>query len=150
MILNDVLAKQNVLTKLLLNDGEKELSRELKVKIMRIRMAYSKVKKNFDSEIQEFVDQLNTDEIKILSMKQNRTESEENRLLELNDKVNADYQEFIAQKVLEKVSDLEDSFTIDEYYDIVDVNSGNNVEINGTKIQAPDFLEIFYELFIKE
>ena len=65
--------------------------------------------------------------------------------LELNNKVNADYQEFIAQKVLEKVSDLEDSFTIDEYYDIVDVNSGNNVEINGTKILATDFLEIIYK-----
>ena len=36
MTLNDVLTKQNVISKLLLNEGNKELPKELKVKIMRI------------------------------------------------------------------------------------------------------------------
>ena len=45
MVLNDLLTKQNVITKLVLKDGDKELSKELKVKIMRIRMAYTKIKK---------------------------------------------------------------------------------------------------------
>ena len=48
MVLNDVLTRQNVFTKIILKDGEKELSKELKVKIMRIRMAYTKIKKAFD------------------------------------------------------------------------------------------------------
>jgi hypothetical protein len=45
---------------------------------------------------------------------------------------------------------IDDSFTMDEYSDIVDVNSGNDVEINGNKIKATDFLEIIYDLFVKE
>lgn len=53
MVLNELLTKQNVFTKILLKDGDKELPKELKVKIMRIRMSYNKIKKNFDSEIQE-------------------------------------------------------------------------------------------------
>ena len=58
MILNDVLTRQNVFTKIILKDGEKELSKELKVKIMRIRMAYTKIKKAFDAEVQEFTEEL--------------------------------------------------------------------------------------------
>ena len=49
MTLNDVLTRQNVFTKIMLKDGDKELSKELKVKIMRIRMAYAKIKKTFDN-----------------------------------------------------------------------------------------------------
>ena len=45
MTLNDVLTKQNVITKLLLASDGKELSKTLKVKIMRIRMSYNKIKK---------------------------------------------------------------------------------------------------------
>jgi hypothetical protein len=37
-----------------------------------------------------------------------------------------------------------------EYYDIVDVNSGNEIEFNGNKLSSADFLEIVYELFTKE
>ena len=58
MILNDVLTRQNVFTKIILKDGEKELSKELKVKIMRIRMAYTKAKKAFDEEVKEFTEEL--------------------------------------------------------------------------------------------
>ena len=43
MVLNDLLTRQNVFTKLILKDGDKELPKEVKVKIMRIRMAYNKI-----------------------------------------------------------------------------------------------------------
>ena len=58
MILNDLLTKQNVFTKISLKDGEKELPKELKVKVMRTRMAYTKAKKAFDAEVQEFTEEL--------------------------------------------------------------------------------------------
>lgn len=151
MILNDVLTKQNVFTKIILKDGDKELSKELKVKVMRIRMAYTKVKKAFDAEVQEFTEELVPEELKELNSKSDRTEEENARMQELTDKVNSEYQEFLIQKGNEEVKDvIEDSFTIDEYSDIVDVNSGNDVEINGNKIKAADFLEIIYDLFVKE
>lgn len=151
MILNDLLTKQNVFTKILLKDGEKELSKELKVKVMRVRMAYTKIKKNFDTEVQEFTEELMTDEFKELNNKQDKTSEEEARYTELSNTINSDYQEFLIQKGKEEVVlGVEDTFTIDEYGDILEVNAGNDVEINGNKIPAVDFLEIVYDLFVKE
>ena len=150
MILNDILTKQNVFTKIILKDGDKELSKELKVKVMRIRMAYTKAKKAFDEEVKEFTEELVPEELKELNQKENRSDEENARMEELTNKVNSEYQEFLMQKGNEEVKDIEDTLTMDEYSDIVDVNSGNDVEINGNKIPAVDFLEIIYDLFVKE
>ena len=118
---------------------------------MRVRMAYNKIKKNFDAEVQEFTEELVTDEFKELNNKTDRTEAEEARFKELNSKINVDYQEFLIQKGQEEVKGLvDDSFTLDEYSEILDINSGNDVEINNNKINAADFLEIVYDLFVKE
>lgn len=69
----------------------------------------------------------------------------------MNDKTNAEYQEYLVQKGLEEVSDTpEDSITMDEYSDILDINSGNDVEINGNTIKAADLMEIVFDLFVKE
>ena len=151
MILNDLLTKQNVFTKIALKDGNKELSKELKVKVMRIRMTYAKIKKNFDSEVQEFVDELMTDEFKELNNKTDRTQEENDRFNELSNIINSEYQEFLVQKGLEEITTvIDDTLTMDEYSDILDINSGNDVEINGNKIPAVDFMEIVYDLFVKE
>jgi hypothetical protein len=150
MILNDVLTKQNVFTKIVLKDGNKELSKELKVKVMRVRMAYTKIKKAFDEEVKEFTEELVPEELKELNQKENRSEEENARMEELTNKVNSEYQEFLIQKGNEEVKDVEDILTMSEYSDIVEVNAGNDVEINGNKIAAADFLEIIYDLFVKE
>ena len=150
MILNDLLTKQNVFTKLVLTSGEKELPKELKVKIMRIRMAYAKAKKAFDAEVQEFTEELITDEFRDLNNKPERTQEEETRFAELADNFNKEYQEFLIQKGNEDITIIDDTFTIDEYSDILEVNAGNDVEINGNKISAVDFMEIVYDLFVKE
>ena len=151
MVLNDVLTKQNVITKVLLKDGGKELSKELKVKIMRIRMAYNKIKKNFDEEVKEFTEELLPQELKELNAKDNKTDEDYLKIGELESKANSEYQEFLIQKGNEEITDMiDDSFSLDEYSDIIEVNAGNDVEINGNTIKAPDFLEIIYDLFIKE
>ena len=150
MILNDVLTRQNVFTKIVLKDGNKELSKELKVKVMRIRMAYTKAKKAFDEEVKEFTEELIPEELKELNQKENHSDEENARMKELTNKVNSEYQEFLMQKGNEEVKDIEDTLTMDEYSDIVEVNAGNDVEINGNKIAAADFLEIIYDLFVKE
>ena len=149
MILNELLTRQNVITKIELKDGDKELSKELKVQVMRIRLAYNKVKKAFDEDVKEFVEQITTDEYKELVQKTERNEEEEKRFNELTSKINSDYIEFINQKGLEEISEtIDDKFTEDEYAEILDINSGNDVEINGNKIKAADFMEVFYEMFI--
>jgi hypothetical protein len=150
MNLNEVLTKQNIITKIVLQDGEKELPKELKVKVMRVRMAYNKIKKQFDEDVQEFTTQVVPDELKELANKQERTEVEEARFNELNDKVNSEYREYVIQKGYEEITEsIEDTITEDEYMELVDINSGNDSEINGVKIKAADLLEIFYEMFVK-
>lgn len=151
MVLNDLLTKQNVITNLILQNGDKELPKALKVKIMRIRMAYNKVKQQFENDTQEFTKDLIPEELRVLSSKENRTEDENARFEELNNKVNSEYQEFLVQKGNEEITEnIDDSFNMDEYAELVDVNSGNDVEINGNKIKAVDFLEIVCNLFVKE
>lgn len=150
MTLNDVLTKQNVITKIILKDGDKELPKELKVKIMRIRMAYNKIKKQFDDDTQEFTNQIISDELRELANKSERTPEEEARFNELNDKTNSEYQEYLIQKGFEEVKDTpDDVITMEEYSDILDVNSGNDVEINGDSVKAADLMEIVFDLFVK-
>lgn len=150
MTLNDILTKQNVITKIILKDGDKELPKELKVKIMRIRMAYNKIKKQFDDDTQEFTNQIISDELRELANKSERTPEEEARFNELNDKTNSEYQEYLIQKGFEEVKDTpDDVITMEEYSDILDVNSGNDVEINGNSVKAADLMEIVFDLFVK-
>ena len=149
MVLNDLLTRQNVFTKILIKDGDKELPKELKVKVMRIRMAYTKMKKNFDAELQEFIDELMSPEFKELNGKAERTSEENTRLSELTEKMNSEYQVYIEQKGKEEIEEINDALTEDEYADIVEVNAGNVVEINGMKIPAIDFLEVVHDLFVK-
>ena len=151
MILNEVLTKQNVITKVLLKDGDKELPKALKVKIMRMRMAYNKIKQQFDADTQEFTKDLIPEELQNLVNKEDKTEEEIARMEELNNKVNSEYQEFLIQKGNEEITEsIDDTLSFDEYSEILDVNSGNDVEINGNKIKAADFLEVIMDLFVKE
>ena len=150
MTLNDVLTKQNLITKVLLANDGKELSKELKVKIMRVRLAYNKIKKQFDEDTQEFSKQIVSDELRDLANKTDRTPEEEARFNELNTKANSEYQEYLIQKGLEDIKDApEDTFTESEYDDILDVNSEGEYKINNQKVKAADLMEAFYELFVK-
>ena len=150
MTLNDVLTKQNLITKILLANDGKELSKELKVKIMRIRLAYNKIKRQFDEDTQEFSKQIVSDELRDLANKTKRTPEEETKFNELNSKANSEYQEYLIQKGNEDIKETpNDSFTEDEYFDILDLNSEGEYEINGQKVRATDLMEAFYELFVK-
>lgn len=150
MTLNEILTRQNVVTKILLSHGDKELPKELKVKIMRMRMTYSKIKKQFDEDTQEFSKQIVSDELRDLANKSDRTPEENERFNELNSKANAEYQEYLIQKGKEEVKDFTDStLTDDEYADILDINSDGEYEVNGQKIKAADLMEAVYELFVK-
>ena len=149
MTLNDVLTKQNLITKILLANDGKELSKELKVKIMRIRLAYNKIKKQFDEDTQEFSKQIVSDELRELASKTKRTPEEETKFNELNNKANSEYQEYLIQKGNEEIKETpNDSFTEDEYFDILDLNSEGEYEINGQKVKALDLMEVFYDLFV--
>ena len=150
MTTNEVLTRHNFVSKLLLKDGDKELSRDLKVKVMGMRIEYGKIRKQFDEDVQEFVKGLNSDRLTELQQKGDRTEAEEKELQELTDKLNGDYRAYVDSRLKEDVTVSDKKFTEDDYAELVEVNAGNDVEINGTKLQATDFLEILYTLFFEE
>ena len=150
MTTNEVLTRHNFVSKLLLKDGDKELSRDLKVKVMGMRIEYGKIRKQFDEDVQEFVKGLNSDRLTELQQKGDRTEAEEKELQELTDKLNGDYRAYVDSRLKEDVVVSDKKFKEDDYAELVEVNAGNDVEINGTKLQATDFLEILYTLFFEE
>ena len=150
MTTNEVLTRHNFVSKLLLKDGDKELNRDLKVKVMGMRIEYGKIRKQFDEDVQEFVKGLNSDKLTELQQKGDRTEAEEKELQELTDKLNGDYRAYVDSRLKEDVAVSDKKFTEDDYAELVEVNAGNDVEINGTKLQATDFLEILYTLFFEE
>lgn len=148
MVLNEVLNKQFFLSKILLEKEGKELPKELKVKIMRLRIKYNKYKNNFDEDVKVFVEQCTPQELKDLASKEDRTEEENNLLTELSNKLNAEYQEFVIQKGQDVVEENLQSkpLTIADYEEIVDVNSGVTIQ----ELPGADFLEIIYNLFVEE
>lgn len=148
MVLNEVLNKQFFLSKVLLEKEGKELPKELKVKIMRLRIKYNKYKSNFDEDVKVFVEQCTPQELKDLASKEDRTEEENNLLTELSNKLNAEYQEFVIQKGQDVVEENLQSkpLTMADYEEIVDVNSGVTIQ----ELPGADFLEIIYNLFVEE
>lgn len=147
MTLNELMLRQNFISKALLKDGDKELSRNLKVKIVGMRVKMAKYRKEFDEDVQEAIKNLKPEGFDELSSKQDRTEEENKQLEAMTTKLNEEYIEFVNKKGLEEI-DYEISLTEDEMNELIDVNSGNDVEINGTKLSAPDYLEILYSLFV--
>ena len=152
MTTNEILTKQNFITKLLLKNGNSELSKSLKVKVMAMRIEYAKVRKQFDADVQEFVNALSTDRFRELQgiPEESRTEEQKVELQEITNKINADYVAYINQRGKDEVVCADKKFTNDEFAEIMEVNADNDVEINGIKLAAADFLEILYTLCVEE
>lgn len=153
MDFNELVSKQNVLNALILKDGSNELGKELKVKIMRLRIAYKKARKQVDEDINEFAQDLLSEDAKAIQQKpeEERT-SEETAILEAAiNKANVEYKEFLTQKGSEEIPfSANDSFTDEEFDELTAVNVGNIVTINEHEIKAEELLEAFYTLFITE
>lgn len=147
MTLNELMVKQNFISKVLLKDGDKELSKNLKIKIVGMRVKMAKYRKDFDEDVQEAIKNLKPEDFDTLASKQDKTEEEIQQLETIVNKLNEEYVEFVNRKGLEEIN-YEASLTEEEMNELIDVNSGNDVEINGTKLSAPDYLEILYSLFV--
>ena len=149
MTTNEALIKQNFIAKVLLKKDDNELSKELKVKIMGMRIKLGKVRKEFDEDVQEAVKGFTPDGFAELVQKQEKTEEETKKIEEWNKQINEEYQAYVIKRGQEEVS-VDAKLTEDEYNELIEVNADNDVEINGQKLNAADFLEILYTLFVEE
>lgn len=147
MTLNELMIKHNFITKVILKDANKEVSKDLKIKIMGMRIEMSKIRKQFEEDLQEMVKELSTSEFVELSKKENKTKEEVDKLKELTNTINEEYNIYIKKRGEEQI-DKTFSLSEEEFNEILEVNSGNDVEINGQKISAADFLEVLYNLFV--
>ena len=150
MTLNELMVRHNFISKVILKEGNRELSKDLKVKLMSMRIEMGKIRKGFEEDLQEVVKGLTPEGYQELAQKKDRTSEEEQQLKDLNIKSNDEYNAYVNKKGQEEIdsSHFDQNLTQDEYNEILEVNAGNDVEINGTKLTAPDFLEVLYSLFV--
>ena len=149
MVTNEALIKQNFISKILLKNGEDELSKNLKVKIMQMRIKLGKVRKEFDEDVQEALKGFTPEGYVELAQKQDKTEEEVAKVEAWNKQIQDEYNEFIVKRGQDEIV-VDTKITEDEFNEILEVNAANDVEINGQKIKAADFLEILYTLFVEE
>lgn len=149
MTTNEALIKQNFISKILLKDKDNELSKSLKVKIMQMRIKLAKVRKEFDEDVQEAIKGFTPEGYSDLIQKSERTEEETKKLEDQSKQIQEDYNEFVIKRGQDEVL-VDTKLTEDEYNEILEVNAANDVEINGQKLNAADFLEVLYTLFVEE
>jgi len=145
---NDVIIRHNFISKVQFKDGDANLSKDLKIKIMAMRIEYGKVHKEFDNDVQEFTKGIMNDRFNELQQKPERTEEETKELNELISQYNSETNEYINSRAFDEVEVKEYTFTEDEFNEIIETNSDNNVKINEVEIPAPDFLEVIHDLFV--
>ena len=78
-----------------------------------------------------------------------RIKERQKKSIEWNKQIQDEYSAYVAKRGQEEVN-VETKLTEDEYNQIIEVNADNDVEINGQKLNAADFLEILYTLFVEE
>ena len=149
MTTNEALIKQNFITKVTLKEGDNELPKELKVKIMGMRIKLAKVRKEFDEDVQEAVKGFTPEGYTEIAQKREKSEEESKKIEEWNKQIQDEYNAYIVKRGQEEVN-IDTKLTEDEYNQIIEVNADNNVEINGQQLNAADFLEILYSLFVEE
>jgi len=149
MTTNEALIKQNFISKILLKNNDEELSKSLKVKIMQMRIKLAKVRKEFDADVQEAIKGFTPEGYSELAQKPEKTEEEQKQFEDLSKQIQEEYNEFVVKRGQDDVL-VDTKISEDEYNEILEVNAANDVEINGQKLKAADFLEILYTLFVEE
>lgn len=146
----DIINRYNVLSVIqLVNNNNESLDSPLKVKIISERIKSGKLVDSIKDDIQKFVNDLITDEMKELANKQDKTEEDFAKLMNYENDLQEQQKMYIYNREQEEAVDFEEFyFTEDEYYQIVSVNS-KDVVINGQEVKLADFLEYLYKEFVK-
>lgn len=140
MTYNEAISRYNVISNILMKDGDVELDRALKVKIIKTRTQLSKAKREWDLIIEDTVNQLKAT-YGITSI----TPQEE--ITKVEKQMNEDLQAVMNEQAKTNVNVSIDSFTEDEYAEIVNVNVDTDAVINGQQIDSATLLELFHNLF---
>lgn len=147
MTLNEVLVRQNFVNQIALKNGENELPKDLKVKVMSMRIALNKIRNQHEEDSKEAAEGLKPSDFDTLAQKQDRTKEEDEKFNKMYEALVDEHNAFLIEKGKEEV-EFDKTFTEEEFESLIEVNS-NDVEINGTKISGADFLEVIYTLLVE-
>ena len=103
MTVNEMMVKHNFITKVLLRDGDKELSKDLKVRLMSMRIELGKVRKQLEEDLQEAVKELTPKGYQELIMKENKTEEDKAQVEAWNKQINEEYNAYVDKRGKEEV-----------------------------------------------
>ena len=149
MTTDDAIIRYNFVSKIQFKDGDNALSKDLKIKVMQMRIEFNKINKEFNDDVKEFTEGITEDRFKELQQKEDRTEEETKELNDLVNKYNQEINEYVTKRSQDEVEVNDYEFTVDEFSEIMETNAEKDIVINGTTIPAPDYLEALYELFVK-
>ena len=147
--INSAVLKYNLLSCIKYSDENYNISRELKVKLIRTKFNLEKTYKEFNQFQQQALEELKTERYRYLVTKTERTEEEEEEAKKLVSELNEDLHSVVKEKSRETVEVSFDYLSEDEFNEILLVNVNNDVRINGVNIAAEEYLELFHNEFVK-
>ena len=147
--INNAVLKYNLLNCLKYSDESYNISRELKVKLIRMKLDFEKVYKEFNQFQQQALEEVKTDRYKYLVDKKDRTEEEEKEAVALLKELNEDLHKIVREKSLETVTVNFNHLNEDEFNEILLVNVNNNVRINGMDSPSEEYIELFHNEFVR-
>lgn len=147
--LNDILLKYHVINSLIYVDGEYSVSRELKIKLIRYKFNFQKYFNEFNETQNKYSEEVKTKEYNELISKENRTEKENQKLQEIINNINQEYNSLIAQKLSEQIEiDWYTPLTEDEFNELLEVNIEHIVNINGTQLSGTEFVSLIHDTLL--
>lgn len=149
MTINNAVLRYNLISVMKFIDGEYSLSRELKIKLIRLKLDLEKIRDEFVSFQQKAMEEIKTQEYEELLNKENKTPEEVQHLEEITAELNEELGKLIQEKSNEMVNVKSfDYLTEDEFNQILSVNVENNPIINGSKLDFDTYVELIYKSFL--
>ena len=151
MTINDALIRHNILASLKYKDGEYSLPRELKIKLIKLKIALEKVFTDFNAYQEKCLAEVKTDEYnELIAIEEDkRTDEQKKRLEEVVGTLNNEMNELLFNKTMEKVEIPEFAYLTQEEFDsVLEVNIENEVTINGTKLDGGAYVDLIHQAFM--
>ena len=150
MTVNDAILRYNLIAAMKFIDGDYSISRDLKIKLIRYKIDLEKVKNDFVAFQEKAMEEIKTEEYKTLFNKENKTEEESQKLVEIANGLNEELGKLISNKTMETVNVKSFEFlTEDEFNEILSVNIENSPLINSNQLDANTYVKLIHNVFVK-
>lgn len=150
MTINDALIRYNILASLKYKDGDYSLPRDLKIKLIKCKIALEKIFNDFNAFQEKCLSELKTDEYNdLVSIEEDkRTDEQKTRLTEVVNSLNQEMNELLFNKSMEEVDVHEFEYLSDEDFNsVLEVNVENEVTINGRTIDGGAYVDLIHQAF---